>query len=283
MAYWAIDWLANIRFSTDAPIVFAIEPDWRVQIFSLGIALLTGVISGVFPAFQTSRPDLNESLKEGGRSSAASGRHRIRSLLVVGQVAVSLLVLICGALYQSAKNAEKMDMGFRTENLLMASMDPEAQGYDQARARQFYKQLTERAGTLPGVIGASVAARTPLGYSNSIDDVYFEGRAAGREEEERTTIFSNMSSKDTFKRWESRFLKDASAPIRDAARRRGCDRTRTMDRLLAESGTPGKRSNQTRGPTWKGGIGVTGNSGLGEDRVRFITRWGKTTAGTDLF
>jgi len=193
LSYWAIDWLANIRLSTDAPIRFSIEPDWRVQVFSLGIAVLTGLISGVFPAFQSSRPDLNESLKEGGRSSAASGRHRIRSLLVVGQVAVSLLVLICAGLFiQSAKNAEKMDIGFRTENLSMASMDPEAQGYDEARGRQFYKQLTDRVGTLPGVIGVCVASNTPLGFSNSIDDVYFEGRAAGREEEDRTTIFSNI-------------------------------------------------------------------------------------------
>jgi predicted permease len=193
LSYWAIDWLANIRVATDAPIRFGIEPDWRVQVFSLGIAVLTGLIAGVFPAFQTSRPDLNESLKEGGRSSAASGRHRIRTLLVIGQVAVSLLVLICAGLFiQSAKNAEKMDIGFRTENLSMASMDPEAQGYDEARGRQFYKQLTDRVEALPGVIGACVASNTPLGFNNSIDDVYFEGRAAGREEEDRITIFSNI-------------------------------------------------------------------------------------------
>ncbi|HWO02706.1 MAG TPA: ABC transporter permease, partial [Blastocatellia bacterium] len=162
-SFWAIDWLSNIRVSTDAPIRFGIEPDWRVQVFSLGIAVLTGLISGVFPAFQTSRPDLNLSLKEGGRSSAASGRHRIRSLLVVGQVAVSLLVLICAGLFiQSARNAEKMDVGFRTENLSMASMDPEAQGYDEARGRRFYEQLIERAGALPTVIGASLSSNLPL-------------------------------------------------------------------------------------------------------------------------
>ncbi len=192
LSFWAIDWLANIRFSTDAPVRFGIEPDWRVQVFSLGIAVLTGLISGVAPALQTSSPNLNETLKEGGRSSAASGRHRIRSLLVVGQVAVSLLVLICAGLFiQSAKNAEKIDMGFRTENLSMASMDPEAQGYDEARGRRFFKQLTDRVGTLPGVTNASLASSTPLGYNNSTQDVFFEGRATGREEEDRTTIFCN--------------------------------------------------------------------------------------------
>ncbi|MEK6301933.1 MAG: ABC transporter permease [Acidobacteriota bacterium] len=192
LSYWAIDWLANIRISSDAPVRFGIEPDWRVQVFSLGIAVLTGLISGFAPALQTSNPNLNESLKEGGRSSAASGRHRMRSVLVVGQVAVSLLVLICAGLFiQSAKNAEKMDMGFRTQNLSMASMEPEAQGYDETRGRHFFKQLIDRAGTLPGVLNASLASTTPLGFNNSIQDVYFEGRAAGREEEDRTAIFCN--------------------------------------------------------------------------------------------
>lgn len=192
LSYWAIDWLTSIRVSTDAPVRFAIELDWRVQVFSLGIAVLTGLIAGVAPALQTSRPNLNETLKEGGRSSAASGRHRIRSLLVVGQIAVSLLVLICAGLFiQSAKNAEKIDLGFRTENLSMASMDPEAQGYDKERGRRFFKQLIDRVETLPGVTNASLASGTPLGYSNNIQDVFFEGRAPGREDEDRTTIFCN--------------------------------------------------------------------------------------------
>ncbi|HYV05245.1 MAG TPA: ABC transporter permease, partial [Blastocatellia bacterium] len=192
LSYWAIDWLANIRVSSDAPVRFGIEPDWRVQVFALGIAVLTGLISGFAPALQTSNPNLNESLKEGGRSSAASGRHRIRSVLVVAQVAVSLLVLICAGLFiQSAKNAENMDVGFRTQNLSMASVEPEAQGYDERRGRQFYKQLIDRAGTLPGVLNASLSSTTPLGFNNNIRDVYFEGRAAGREKEDHTTIFCN--------------------------------------------------------------------------------------------
>src|SRR4029077_21105976 len=141
------------------------------QLFSLGVAIVTGFIAGVAPALQTSHPNLNEILKEGGRSSAASGRHRIRSFLVVGQVAVSLVVLICAGLFiQSARNAEKIDIGFRTQNLSMASMDPEAQGYDEARGRRFYKQLTDRTRTLPGVLDASVASGTPLGYNISSMD-----------------------------------------------------------------------------------------------------------------
>jgi len=216
LSFWAIDWLTSIRVSTDTPVRFAIEPDWRVQVFSLGIAVLTGLISGVAPALQTSSPNLNETLKEGGRSSAASGRHRIRSLLVVGQVAVSLLILICAGLFiQSAKNAEKIDMGFRTENLSMASMDPEAQGYDEARGRRFFKQLTDGVGTLPGVTNASLASTTPLAYNNSTQDVFFEGRAAGREEEDRTTIFCNTVGHGYFQTMATAVLRGREFTERD--------------------------------------------------------------------
>ena len=193
LSFWAVDWLSSIRLSTDAPVRFNIGPDWRVQVFSLCVALATGLIAGLAPALQSSSPNLNESLKEGGRTSAASGRHRIRNLLVVGQISVSLLVLICAGLFiQSARNAEKIDIGFRTENLSMVSVDLEAQGYDDAKGKQFLKRLTDRIKTLPGVTDASLALSTPLGYSNSVDDVYFEGHAAGRPEEDRTTIFSNL-------------------------------------------------------------------------------------------
>ena len=216
LSFWAIDWLAHIKLSTDAPIRFDIGADWRVQLFSLGIAIVTGFIAGLAPALQTSHPNLNEILKEGGRSSAASGRHRIRSFLVVGQVAVSLLVLICAGLFiQSARNAEKIDIGFRTQNLSMASMDPEAQGYDETRGRQFYKQLTDRVRTLPGVLDASVASGTPLGYNNSSMEVYFEGRAAGRPEEDRTAVFCNTVGAGYFQTMGTTLLRGREFTDRD--------------------------------------------------------------------
>ncbi|HSB07967.1 MAG TPA: ABC transporter permease [Blastocatellia bacterium] len=199
LALWATDWLASIRVSTDAPVNFNLRPDWRVLAFSVLVALVAGLVSGVAPAFQTSRPNLNESLKEGGRGAGGgSTRHRIRNLLVVSQVAVSLLVLICAGLFtQSAKNAERIDLGFRTENLAMMSMDLGPQGYDKERGRQFYKQLAERVRALPGVSTVALARDTQLGYNNHTEEIVPEGRTP-TPEEGRTSVFFNVVSPDYF-------------------------------------------------------------------------------------
>jgi predicted permease len=197
LALWAIDWLSSIRVSTDAPVNFDLHPDWRVLVFSVVVALVAGLVSGVAPAFQTSKPNLNESLKEGGRSSGTS-RHRIRNLLVVSQVAVSLVVLICAGLFtQSARNAEKMDVGFRTENLSMLTMDVGLQGYDKEKGKQFYEQLTERVKAMPGVSSVALARDTQLGYSNHTEEVVLEGRSA-TPEEDRTNVFFNRVGTDYF-------------------------------------------------------------------------------------
>ena len=276
LSFWAIDWLAHIRLSTDAPVRFDITPDWRVQLFSLGIAIVTGFIAGLAPAFQTSHPNLNETLKEGGRSSAASGRHRIRSLLVVGQVAVSLLVLICAGLFiQSARNAEKIDIGFRTENLSMASMDPEAQGYDEARGRHFYRQLTDRVKTLPGVLDASVASGTPLGYNNSSMDVYFEGRAAGRPEEDRTTVFCNTVGAGYFQTMGTTLLKGREFTERDNV---SSPKVAVINETMARRYWPdqdavGKRFAITRGGPYLEVVGIARDGKymfLGEDPRAFF-------------
>ncbi|HXG64813.1 MAG TPA: ABC transporter permease, partial [Blastocatellia bacterium] len=124
--------------------------------------------------------------------------NRLRNALVVSQVAVSLVVLICAGLFiQSSRNAEKMDLGFRTENLFMMSVDVELQGYDQARGKQFYKQALDRARTLPGVLSAAISRNTPLGYNNTSEDIILEGRLPSAEED-RLNIFFNVVSTDYF-------------------------------------------------------------------------------------
>ncbi len=276
LSYWSIDWLASIRVATDAPVRFDIGPDWRVQVFSMCIALLTGLIAGVAPAIQTSRPDLNESLKEGGRSSAASSRHRIRSLLVVGQVAVSLLVLICAGLFiQSARNAEKIDLGFRAENLSMVSMDPEAQGYDETRGRQFFKQLTDRASALPGAIGASIGRTTPLGYNSNTQDVYFEGRAAGRQEEDRNAIFCNVVGSGYFQTMGTAVLQGREFTDRDTA---SSPKVAIVNETMARRYWPnqealGKRISLSREGPYLEVVGISRDSKyvfLGEDPRAFF-------------
>ena len=199
IALWTSDWLANVRISTDAPVNFDLHADWRVLAFSVLVALIAGVVSGVAPALQSSRPNLIEALKEGGRSAGAgTSRHRVRNVLVVSQVAVSLLVLICAGLFtQSAKSAERIDLGFRTENLSMLSVDVRLLGYDKEKGKRFFQQLTEQVRALPGVSSVALARDTQLGYNNHTEDVLVEGRTATADRD-GTNIFFNLVGPEYF-------------------------------------------------------------------------------------
>jgi macrolide transport system ATP-binding/permease protein len=155
-----------------------VSPDLRVFGFTFLLALLAGIIATLTPASRASRLDLNEALKEGGRSgSETSAGNRFRSILVVLQVAVSIFVVNCAGLFiRSSMNAEKIDLGFRTENVLLVSLDVGLQGYDEARGKQFYSKLIDRVGTLPGIRSASLAHLYPFSTNGSeFIDVFAEG------------------------------------------------------------------------------------------------------------
>jgi predicted permease len=121
---------------------------------------------------------LADTLKAGGRSGGGSaGHHRFRNALVVSQVAVSLLLLSCAGFFiRSLQNSARVDMGFRVDHTLMMSADLGLQGYSEARGQQFYKQVTERLRALPGVRDAAIAAYIPMGYDNSLINIFPEGQ-----------------------------------------------------------------------------------------------------------
>ncbi len=126
---------------------------------------MTGMVAGLVPSLQASRTDLADTLKAGGRSGGASaGHHRFRNALVVAQVAVSLLLLACAGFFiRSLQNSAHVDMGFRVDHTFMMSMDLGLQGYTEERGQQFFKQLTERVRSLPGVRDAAVRRLYPHG------------------------------------------------------------------------------------------------------------------------
>lgn len=117
-------------------------------------------------------------LREGGRgTSEGAGRQRARSVLVIAQVAVSLVLLAAAALFvRSVQNAESIDLGFDPSHVLNASVDVAQQGYDEARGRAFFDELLRRAQALPGVQSASLAYSVPLGYYNSTAFFEIEGQ-----------------------------------------------------------------------------------------------------------
>jgi len=165
LAQWGGPIIQNFLPSGDVPIRHAHEMGWQVLLFTAAISLVAGVAAGLFPALRSSRVDLNEGLKRGGRQSAG-GRHRMRDLLVVGQVALSCVVLIASALFlRGLHAASDLNLGFRPDRLLMLSFDLGLQGYDKDRGLRFEKQLLERVRALPGVESASIAQHVPFAYN----------------------------------------------------------------------------------------------------------------------
>jgi macrolide transport system ATP-binding/permease protein len=139
--------------------------DWRVLSFTLVISLLTGILFGLAPAVRASRPDLVSALKD--ESTLLGNRVRrlsLRNLLVVGQVALSLMVLIgAGLCVRSLQNLQAIDSGFDPAKVLVMSVDVSLSGYSKERGLQFYSELLERVRRLRGVEAVSLATQVALG------------------------------------------------------------------------------------------------------------------------
>ena len=176
---WAIRGLEKLRPLGDFALRLDFSFDWRVFAYVTGVTLLAGIVAGLAPALRTSRTNLNDTLREGGRGLIGdTRRHGLRNGLVIAQVAGSLIVLVAAGLFtRSLTNAEAVDLGYDTHHVLNVSLDPKLQGYDQPHAEAFFRELLSRAKALPGVESASLAYSVPLGYYNDGSSVYVEGQA----------------------------------------------------------------------------------------------------------
>ena len=173
---WLSGLLSRITLPADLPIRFELVFDWRVFAYIAVVALGAGLVVGLLPALRASRADLNEVLREGGRSMAeGGGRHRMRSVLVIAQVAVSLVLLVAAGLFvRSVQRAQSIDLGFDPRHVLNLSMDVSQQGFDEARGRAFYREVEARVRQLPGVESVSYAYSVPFGYYNSSENIEAE-------------------------------------------------------------------------------------------------------------
>jgi predicted permease len=176
---WAAGLLQGIRNHVDFPIYLNFGIDWRVFAYSMTLTVLTGIVVGVLPALQASRGNVNEVLHQSGRT-ASSGvwQRRLRSLLVLAQIASSLVLLVIAGLFlRSLNKARNMNLGFEPEQVLNLSMDPKLIGYDQTRATSFYKELETRVQSMPGVVSASLSFSVPFGFVHESSRIYVEARA----------------------------------------------------------------------------------------------------------
>ncbi len=160
---------------------------WAVA-FTFGLALVTGVVFGLLPAWRAARTDLHETLKEGGRATAPAQRGRARGALVVAEVTLSLVLLVgAGLLLGTFANLMRTDPGFRSDHLLTAEIWLTGSRYDSTAAiTEFYRQLDERLEALPGVQSAAVVeAGLPLERGGNMG-VKIEGREDWASVEYRT-------------------------------------------------------------------------------------------------
>jgi len=172
-------WLADELLSFDALAAFGaltLHLDWRVLGFSLFVSLLTGVLFGLVPALQASRPDLAPALKNTESANYVSRRFGLRNVLVVLQIALSLVLLAGAGLFlRSLQRAYATDFGFDTSDGLLASVDMARQGYNEAQARGFYQQLVERTQALPGVRAVTLAQYVPVSNNTSRTGISIDG------------------------------------------------------------------------------------------------------------
>ena len=164
LAHVAVRWLNGVPLAIELPVHFGLVVDWRVFGYAATLAVVAGVIAGLAPAVMGSRTAVNQVLKEGGRGgSAGKGRVRMRSSLVVAQVAVSFVLLVCAWLFTaSARNATRIDLGFRTGNQLLAQTELSLHGYTPARAAAAQSLMLERLRAMPGAEAAALGNHVPF-------------------------------------------------------------------------------------------------------------------------
>ena len=195
--------------------------DSRALVFTAIVSVATGFIFGLAPAWQSSNPEVVPVLKglpemqNTGRRGLFA-RFTLRNSLVVAQVALSLMVLICGGLFiKSFRKAQTMDPGFTNPNGLIVTLSPQLVGYDTEQQRNFYRQLVERTRNLPGVEAAGMARLLPLGdSSNSNGPVLKEGETLPRGSSGRT-IMTNVIGPGYFNAMQIPFIEGRDFDERD--------------------------------------------------------------------
>jgi len=185
LSFWLIELLISIS-PPDSPRFNEATLDYRVLAFTIALSAFTGLIFGLAPALHASKLDVSGALKEGGRSGEGYRRTSARSLLLIGEVALSLILLVgAGLLIQSFRRLQEVRPGFNPERVLIASLSlPGAKYKDDQQRIDFYRTLTERLKALPAVQAAAAGVNLPLGASDySIGRSFIpEGRALTTDE-----------------------------------------------------------------------------------------------------
>lgn len=196
LGQWASGAIAALLPPSRFPIELNFSFDWRVFAYGMAAALVTGIVMGVWPAWRGGRANVNAVLHSGGRSDTAGvSRHRVRSALVVAQVAGSLVLLIVAGLFvRTLMRAQHAYLGFDADHVLNLTLDPTEVGYDETRTKTFYRDLEARARALPGVESASLAFSVPMGAVDDGSSIYIEGHMLPPGQQPPVVIYNHVDA-----------------------------------------------------------------------------------------
>src|SRR5262249_46824680 len=176
LALWGVKALVALG-PDNLPRLQEINVDGRVLFFTLALSVLTGLIFGLAPALQASRPELRQTLKEGG-AAATRGRHWLRNLLVVGEVAIAMTLPVgAGLMLNSFVRLQRVNPVVNADKLLSVEIHlPEARYPEARQAKAFFQELTRRVESIPGVESVSLSTHQPLSGVATNDPFSVEGR-----------------------------------------------------------------------------------------------------------
>jgi predicted permease len=176
VAYGGILLLQTLSVPSDPPNVLGVQMDWRVVQFSLLAALGSCICFGLAPAWQTARTDFVSALKAGEEGGSGKRRTFGRDVLVVGQMALAMVVLIAAGMFLAGfRNMLAMPPEFRTDHLISLDTAPAALHYSPEQTKAFYRQLVDRVRTMAGVAGVAMTEALPLSPAQTVVTVVPEG------------------------------------------------------------------------------------------------------------
>jgi putative ABC transport system permease protein len=176
LAWWGVVALSKLQLD-NLPRLNETSLDWRVLGFTLLVSMLTGLLFGLLPAWQAARPNVQQTLKEGG-GTGTRNRHWLRHSLVVGEIALAMLLLVgAGLLLNSLVRLQRLKPGLDVNKLLFVELSLPRERYaDAAKITAFYQDLLQRVTALPGVEQASAGTHIPLSGAVTNDPFAIEGR-----------------------------------------------------------------------------------------------------------
>jgi predicted permease len=251
--YLGIRFLRTIPIPGDLPVVLSVQLDQRMLWFTLFVAVGSALAFGIAPALQAAKTDVVPALKSAGLTSSARRRTLGRNILVVGQVALSVVLLVAaGMLIDGFQKALVLNPGFRTDHVMMMEFNTAFVRYNAEQSREFYRNLTDRARALPGVRSAALAESVPMSPGGQSQETVIPEGYQLPKGQESVTVFGESADEHFFDTMQIPVLRGRAFTAADKADSR---RVAIVNQAFAEKYWPrqeaiGKRLqlNNGRGP-----------------------------------